>query len=224
MTPKPEARAMTKPTRARTAAQKRRDRRNARSATITLPGGEKAPQKPTGRDRRHVNQREASPMQTVLEARARRSGVKMEDVRDPLFGDDMGLCIAAMIPGQQDRANLEATYRHISASKRNWEQRIIGASPHPQSSSLPMLAEPMQTDESAAVDLRDPEERDEAARRSWEYWLEDLMALPREQRHALRGHIDGYADALWHEGELRPTRTGALAVKALQSLHERRTA
>lgn len=206
----------------RTKVKKRWGRQKAKRGKITLAGGESVPQRATGRDRRHTNQREPDARLTVAQARARRAGVDEAEAVDAIFGDDLCICIAAMVAGRQDRANLEQTYRHISASKRNWEQRIIGASPHPQSASLPMLSEPMQTDDSATVDLRDADERDVAARNSWYAWLEDLMSLPAEERHALRGHIDGYALRLWDECNMHPTRTGALAVKALQSLHDRR--
>jgi hypothetical protein len=208
--------AITKP------KKKRWGRQKAKRGQITLAGGETVAQRATGRDRRHTNQREPDARQTVAHARARRAGVDPSDAVDAIFGDDLCICIAAMVAGQQDRANLEQTYRHISASKRNWEQRIIGASPHPQSASLPMLSEPMQTDESATVDLRDADERDIAARNSWYAWMEDLMKLPGEQRHALRGWIDGYGLTLWDEANRHPTRAGALAVKALRSLHDAR--
>ena len=209
-------------TRARTAAQKRRDKRSARQATITLAGGEKAPQRPTGRDRRHINQKERNPMQTVLEARARHTGRSVEEVRDPLYGYEIGMCIAAMIPVQNERIKLESTYTHIAASKRNWQQRYAGTSSDPQSAAIAMIPEQMQTDDSATIDIRDPEEKDADAKRSWYSWLDDLMKLPADQRHALRGHIDKYALPLWNEDELRPTHTGAMAVKALQSLHAMR--
>lgn len=204
-------------TKARTAAQKRRDKRR-----ISLAGGESVPGRPAGRDRRHTNQRAENPMQTVLNARARRAGCDIRKAHDTLFGTEIGMCIAAMIPASQERSALESTYRHISAAKHNWNQRIISANPNPQAAALPMLPEPMQTDPGHSVDLRDSDERDEAARRSWLSWLDDMMRLPADQRHALRGHIDGYGAQLWHEIDARPTRTGALAVKALSSLHDMR--
>lgn len=49
-----------------------RKRRRAKRASITLPGGDIAPQRPTGRDRRHTNQPEDA-MQTVIDARAKRA-------------------------------------------------------------------------------------------------------------------------------------------------------
>jgi choline dehydrogenase-like flavoprotein len=207
-------------TKARTAAQKRAQRRKARAQAITLPGGETAPQRPTGRDRRHTNQR-ADPADAVaLAVRARLTGCSVEEARDVLAASDMGRCVRAMIPADRDRRELFGAWQAISAAKRQHDLRIIGADPNPQSAAIAMMPDAMQTDTGHSVDLRTAEERDEAARRVWYRWLELLMALPGEQRHALRGHLDGYAAPLWDADELRPTRTGALAVKALRVLHE----
>lgn len=78
----------------------------------------------------------------------------------------------------------------------------------------------METDQGHSVDLRSTEERDEAARRGWHYWLALLMELSPGERHALRGHLDGYGLDLWSEERAAPTRTGAMAVKALDKLHD----
>ena len=201
-------------TKARTKRQKRRDKR------ITLPCGESAPQRPTGRDRRHTNQPVGPADAVALHARARLTGCSVEEARDVLAASDMGRCIRSMIPSDRERRDLLGTWQAISAAKHNWNQRIISANPHPQSSALPMLPEAMQTDTGHSIDLRTADERDEAARRIWYRWLELLMDLPGEQRHALRGHLDGYAAPIWDADELRPTRTGALAVKALRVLHD----
>lgn len=48
------------------------ERKRRRAKRITLPGGETAPQRPTGRDRRHTNQAEDA-MQTVIDARVKRA-------------------------------------------------------------------------------------------------------------------------------------------------------
>ena len=208
-------------TKAKTKRQRAAQRRTARAATITLAGGEAAPQRPTGRDRRHTNQR-ADPADAVaLAVRARLTGCSVEEARDVLAASDIGRCIRAMIPADRDRRDLFSAWQAISAAKRQHDLRIIGADPNPQSAAIAMMPpEAMQTDTGHSVDLRTAEERDEAARRVWYRWLELLMGLPGEQRHALRGHLDGYAAPLWDADELRPTRTGALAVKAIKSLHD----
>ena len=205
-------------TKAKTKAQKRRNKR------ITLPGGDAVPQRPTGRDRSHTHQPEPPADLAALQARARLTGCSVEEARDILTADDIGRCIRFMRPNDRDRRNLLNTWQAISASKRNWDQRIIGAQPNPQAAAILMLPEAMQTDQSLTIDLRTAEERDEAARRSWMAWLDSLMRLPADQRHALRGHIDGYAAPLWDADALRPTRAGALAVAALSALHVARGA
>lgn len=214
---------MPKTVKARTATQKRAQRRKARAEYITLPGGETAPQRPAQGRR---SDRPSEPADALaLAVRARLTGCSLEEARDVLAANDMGRCIRAMIPenkrkpGECTRRDLLSTWQGICAAKHNWQQRITATNPNPQSASLPMLPESMQTDTGHSVDLRTTEERDEAARRVWYHWLDRLMDLPAEQRHALRGHLDGYAAPIWDADELRPTRTGALAVKALRALH-----
>ena len=201
-------------TKAKTKAQRRRTKR------ITLPGGESVPQRATGRDRSHTNQPQEAADMVVLTARARRTGCTVEEARDIIAASDMGRCIRAMIPNRQERHDLLDTWQGICAAKRNHDLRIIGRDPNPQAASIAMMPEAMQTNDSHSVDLRTAEERDDAARRIWHHWLEQLMMLPADQRHALRGHLDGYAAELWDVAHLRPTRAGALAVKALGKLHE----
>lgn len=198
-------------TKARTKGRKRRERK------ITLPGGQSVAQR-IGQGRRTDLDREPADA-VALATRARLTGCAIEDARDPLCGTDMGRCIRAMIPDRREQRDLLDTWQAISASKRNWQQRVTGTNPNPQAAAIAMLPEAMQTNDSHSVDLRTAEERDEAAKRSWMHWLAALMALPAEQRHALRGHIDGYALPIWDVDRLQPTRTGALAVKALSALH-----
>jgi hypothetical protein len=212
---------MAKPTKARTAAQKRRDKAARR---ITLAGGESVAQRPTGRDRTHTNQPAEPADRVALDARARRAGCTRDEARDPLLTDDLGLCIRFLICRERDRRDLAQTWRDLCAAKLNWNQRILCANPHPQAAAIAMLPEPMETDQSASVDLRHPDERDAAAKRIWEQWLADLMTLPAFDRHALRGAIDGYAPRLWDDRHLHPTRTGCAAVEALVALHKLRGA
>jgi hypothetical protein len=203
-------------TKAATKAKRRRRK------GITLPGGKSAPQRPTGRDRRHTNQPQEPADAVALAARARLTGCTTDEARDTLAGNDMGRCIRAMRPNPQDRRDLEAIWQGMSASWWNYSTRCLSLIPSAQSSSMPMLPEPMQTDQSLRIDPRTGEEKDEAARRVWFAWLESLMGLPAGQRHALRGHLQGYGAEVWNPDTRQPTRAGALAVAALAALHERR--
>ena len=217
-----EAETMSRPTKARTAAQKRRDRRNARFATITLPMGETAPQRPTGRDRRHINQRDQNVDKVALTARARFTGCTVEEARDVLASDDMGRCIRYMRKNPEDRRALLNVWQGISAAWANYCARCLSLTPNAQSASLPMLPEPMQTDPSARVDLRSPDEKDQAARRVWDEWNTAFNALPVECALAVAQASRCDGPPLWDTDELRPTRQGCIAVKALASLHDAR--
>lgn len=200
-------------TKARTKGRKRRERK------ITLPGGQSVAHRPTGRDRSHTNQPKEDAALVALAARARLTGCTIEEARDILASDDMGRCIRAMRPDSADRRDLLNTWQAISAAWHNYATRCLSITPGAQAAALPMLPEPMQTDPSLRVDIRSGPEKDEAARRAWFGWLEAFMDLPADQRHAVRGHLQGYAGAIWDADRLRPTMTGALAVKALAALH-----
>jgi hypothetical protein len=199
-------------TKAATRAQRRR-----RGKTIRLSGGQSAQPRATQGRRTDLD---PDPVDRVaLTARARRTGCTVEDARDILAGDDMGRCIRAMRPGNEDRRALLTVWQGISAAWHNYAARCLSLPTGAQGVSIPMLPEPMQTDPSLRVDLRTADERDEAARRVWFDRLEAIMTLPPDQRHALRGHLHGYGAALWCTDTIRPTRHGALAVAALASLH-----
>lgn len=201
-------------TKAKSKGQKRRIRK------ITLPGGESVPQRAAQGHRSDLKQEPAD--LAALRARARRTGCTVEEARDILASDDMGRCIRSMRSSNTDRRNLLTTWQAISAAWHNYATRCLSITPGAQSASLPMLPDPMQTDQSLRVDLRSADEKDAAARRVWFDWLEAMLALPADQRHAVRGHLQEYAAPVWCPNNLRPTRSGALAVAALDALHKAR--
>ncbi|WP_068305835.1 hypothetical protein [Pararhodobacter sp. CCB-MM2] len=200
-----------------TKAKSKAARRKLKRA-ITLAGGGSVPQPATQGRRADLEPKEAADV-VALTARARRTGCSVEDARDVLAGEDMGRCIMAMRPGAEDRRALLGVWQGLCASWANYCARCLSITPTPQAAALPMLPEPMQTDQSLRVDLRTGDERDEAARRVWFEWLTALMDLPPDQRHALRGHLQGYGAEVWSEEATAPTRAGALAIKALATLH-----
>lgn len=204
-------------TKARSKAKRRR-----MSKGITLPGGKAVPQRPSGRDRRHTNQPQEPADAVALASRARLTGCSVEDARDVLAGEDLGRCIRYMRPSAQERRDLLAIWQGLCAAWHNFARRCLSLPTAAQGAALPMLPDPMQTDQSLRVDLRTADERDDAARRVWYEWLEMLMDLPVGQRHALRGHLQGYGAEVWNPGARQPTRAGALAVAALAALHEQR--
>ncbi len=191
-------------------------RRRAKRTKISLPGGESAPQRPKGRDRRHTNQPEDA-MKTATEARQRVSGITdAKEARQPLCGTPMGLCIHALTTGQ-DRADLANAWAALSAAHRNYRLLIIGQTGDPQGAAIPMLPEPMETDQSLRVDLRTHEQRIEAAKRAWQDWRRKIDALPVPSlRWAISGALDGFMGegSLWRDKQ--PTTTGRVAVQALR--------
>lgn len=200
-------------TKAKTKAARRRAKRQ-----ITLAGGAVTYREPVHGPRPS----EPPADQVALRARARRTGCSVEEARDVLASEPMGRCIRAMRSGAEERRALLTAWQGLCAAWENFCARCLSLSPSPQAAALPMLPDPMQTDQSLRVDLRTPDERDEAARRVWYEWLDLFMALPSDQRHALRGHLHGYGADLWCEASRAPTRHGALAVKALDALADRR--
>jgi hypothetical protein len=199
-------------TKAKTKAQRRRRRE------ITLACGDTAPQRATQGRRNDLHSEPADKL--ALTVRARLTGCTVEEARDTIAASDMGRCIRAMIASRQERHDLFTRFQNIEAAWRNYAARCLSLTPSPQGATITMLPDNMQTDQNCRVDIRSPDERDEAARRVWFAYLEAMMTLAADQRHALRGHLQDYAAPVWDADSLQPTRTGALAVKALGKLHE----
>lgn len=200
-------------TKAATKAERRRRKRQ-----ITLAGGETRVRPAT----RGPRPAEPPADAVALAVRARRTGCTVEDARDVLAADDMGRCIRAMRSGIEDRRALLTVWQGISASWANYAARVLGKAATPQAASLPMLPEPMETDPSLRVDLRTADERDEAAIRSWDSWRDAFNALPVAESLAITGAVYNTGAVLWDADKLQPTRHGAMAVKALAMLHEKR--
>lgn len=196
-----------------------RGKRLRRRKGITLPGGKSAPRNITQGRRTDLHE----PADLVaLAVRARLTGCTVEEARDTLAGEDIGRCIRAMRPNPQDRRDLEATWKGISAAYENFVNRVLGLPVSAQAASMPMLPEPMQTDQSLRIDPRTGEEKDEAARRVWDEWGTAFNALPMEQALLISDAACHKAPLLWDSDKLLPTRCGALAVKGLASLHDAR--
>jgi hypothetical protein len=189
-------------------------RRAKKSKSITLPGGEAVPM-PKGPGRPPKE----DPMRTVIHARMRRTGIMdPAEARQPICGDDVGLCIRALTTGDE-RALLVNTWAAISAANRNYLLLIIGQTGTPQGAAIPMISEPMETDPSLRVDLRTHDARVAAARGAWEAWNGKIRTVltPNLQR-AFSGAIFGLLGdgALWRDQQ--PTTTGKVVVQALRLL------
>jgi hypothetical protein len=190
-------------------------RRAKRAKSISLPGGE-AVAAPVVQGQRPPKD---DPMRTVIHARIRRTGIMdPAEARQPICGDDMGLCLRALATGD-DRALLVNTWAAISAAHRNYRMLIIGKTGDPQGAAIPMIPDPVETDPGLRIDLRTQEARVEAAKRAWEAWSGKILSLPSPNlKWALSGALSGFLGdgALWRDQA--PTATGKVAVQALRLL------
>jgi hypothetical protein len=204
-------------TKARTKGAKRRDRRHRKNA-ITLPGGESVSQ-PATQGRRDT---EAPASEVALQARVRRIGCTAQEARDVLVADDMGLAIRAVAQGDRTRRDLLGVWNSLLTAWQAYA-RSLPIVTSPQGATLPMLPETLEVDPTLRVDLRSQDERDIAARDRWLEALAQLMALPPDQRHSLRGHLQGYGARVWDPDTRRATPAGEAAVLGLAALHRTRS-
>lgn len=203
------------------AATKAQKLRRKRARKITLPGGATVEQAPAQGRRVDLEPQEPAD-RTALAARARLAGCAAEEARDVLAADDMGRCIRYMRPDQRERRALLDVWQGISAAWANYCARVLSRQSTPQSAALPMLSESMQTDQSLRIDLRTGDEKDRAAARIWDEWRAAFKALPPDQAVTIAAAARGMSAPLWNADALRPTRHGAIAVKALAELHKAR--
>jgi len=197
-------------TKSKTAGAKRR----AKRGRITLAGGDSIDDRASQGRRRDVEQQTPPP---IFKARARQCPV---DAASTLNESDIGRCILSLTSGQEC-TELAQTWAAMSAAHRSFRMRVIGQTGNPQGAAAPMTADKMETDPSLRVDLRTPEERDDAAKRVWGEWLDRIESLPVPQMQwAIRGALDGFMGEgrLWRDGAA--TELGRAAVAGLRRVSE----
>lgn len=195
----------------------------AASKNITLAGGMVVPQRPTGRDRTQTN-RPKDAADTALNARMRQMGTTDKaQARSHLAGDEVGRCIWHHTGKLDVQDNLWGVWQAVCSARLTYRMRILGTTGQPQGAAIAMIPEPMQTDQSFAVDIRTAEERDIAAKRGDEYWASLIAALPTPQhKRSLMPAMDAVEGAMWRDAA--PTKRGLTAVQALvllAKMHER---
>lgn len=192
----------------------RKRRKNRTRAKTTLPGGEVIVN--AANDGRKPKE---NPMNVALEARLRVAGIPvtpeaLKAAVEPSYGDEVGLCINALATGDMARAMWD-TFCRLQAARRLYRMRHIGQTGDPQNSAIAMVPDAMQADPGLTIDIRTPEERDEAAKRAEAYWRGKLDKIPVPQlRMALRSAADGFNGPWWRDG--KPTRAGRWAVDGLR--------
>lgn len=153
----------------------------------------------------------------ALDARVRRGADDRDAARDPLHGSDAGRCILHLTG--KDRSAITETWASLSSAWENYCTRILGRPVGPQCSAIAMVPDKAEADPSLRIDLRTVEERDAAAKRAWQAWLDRIKALDLPQhRWAVRGAAQGFMgdEVLWQGRE--PTASGRAFVAALKLL------
>lgn len=165
----------------------------------------------TALDLRELEDRAAAVTAIAARVKAKRKRAAL----DPLLCTPIGMCIAAA----PDRQLLSEIWAALTAAHRTWRERNTGLTGDPKSAAIALQPEPMQTDPGYRVDLRTPEEKDEAARRAWGMWEARIKAIPVPQhRWAVRGALLGFTGdgALWRDR--KPTALGLAAVAGLRAM------
>ena len=165
-------------TKARTRTQKRAQRRKARETTITLPGGETAPQRPSQGQR---ERKEPADM-VALSARIRQTGMTADQARHEMAGCAVGRKL--MLDHIPDRDSLWEAVKHMRRVIVAYDRSIAAPSRHAQCLRIMLPSDRMEASASSpAPDLRDPETRDRQAQAAWaalKGWLSHADYAARE--------------------------------------------
>lgn len=200
-----------KTTKARTKASRRRKNK------ISLPKGDTANSRPTGRDRRHTNQAEDA-RTVAISARMRVHGIAADNATSPLCTDAVDRCIMALA---KDQAAVAQTWRSIITAQHNYRTRILGQTGYPKGAAIAMVPDRIDADTGHTIDVRTADEKDAAAKRAWASWEAAIKALTVPQyiwaiRNALNGGMDGEGGDVWRDGH--PTPRGRVLVDALVAI------
>lgn len=202
-------------------ADKRKKRAKRKAADIGLP--ELAPTQKRDAKRCFVDrtrQQTEDPRKTALQARVMRFGG--EDTlkgRIALSGQHSGSQIGLVMQATlkpHEIAPLWQTFQTWCVVEATYRRRYLGQADTPKGATIMTPPEPMETDKSHSVDLRDPEQKDRDAVNRWMQWQGYLGHLSAAYQRVLHDARLERAD-LWRYQ--RPTQRGLNAVEALQALH-----
>ena len=178
---------------------------------------------PNGQKRQRADSPQ-DPQKTALGARCRMFGVAdtMQNryaLSSQHSGCDLGRVMeSACEPDEVKR--LWSTWQGFCAACRTYRIRILGMTVTAKGVALAMMPEPMETDQSHSVDLRDPETRDRDATNAWIAWQGHLGHLPTRDRTLLQRCEKEESRDLWKDSGKgpAPTPAGLDTLKALRAL------
>ena len=169
-------------TRARTAAQKRRDKRIARQNMPELASTPKRDRSGCYVERTRQQAKDPHPQEVAFKARMRQTGMTAEQARHEMGGCAVGRKL--MLDHISDRADLWEAVKHMRRVVVAYDRSIGAPSRHAQCLRIMAPTEQMQADASSpAPDLREPEERDRQAQAAWmalKGWLSHADYAARE--------------------------------------------
>lgn len=164
------------------------------------------------------------PRRDALNARCIRFGLdpsarNREIVVAPWMGCDLGFVIEARTSGKDhmhQKARLWDVFSRWARAEATYRARYLGQREQPAGAALQMIPDRMETDQSATVDVRSPDDRDRDAVTGWMRWQGFLGHLSRDASTVLHHARRNDGPTLWYDGQ--PTPAGLIALAALRDL------
>lgn len=202
--------------------KRRKRNREKFEAMAGLPELEvRQPNRPKrGGDGRFTTSTAEDPRKTALQARVNQFGG--EDTikgRIALSGQHSGSQLGMVMQHAMrtdEIGPLWQTFQAWCMAEDTYRRRYLGQTEHPKGAAIKSVPDPMTTDTSHTVDLRDPEQKDRDAVNRWMQWQGYLGNLSAMEQTALHDARLDRAD-LWKDRQ--PTTRGRLAMIALKALH-----
>lgn len=160
------------------------------------------------------------PQKTALQARCRHRGADptdeaMKAAKSPLLGSDVGRCIVALHP-PDEQARLWSAFCGMCAAYERHAVLVLGVTYWPKVPQMELTPEPAEVDPDLRIDDRSPEERVRDAKEARRRWDGYLARLPGAYASALAHARLESSPTLWRDAA--PTDYGRVTVAALVAL------
>lgn len=159
-----------------------------RRAKKAMPELASAPRRKTrGRQRMAEIKADPEAERTVLEARARQSGLQpkeLTEMRDPALGEAAGRAIHAVHKGEAAK-RLWSVYTGFTSAEATYAKHYLGLRLHANTAKLEMMVERIETRADDKPDFRTEEERSRDASNNWMRWRGLIMHLPSVQQSVI---------------------------------------
>lgn len=161
------------------------------------------------------------PRKTALQARCRHfGGEDTKAGRLAMSGQHSGSQIGMVMQAHLSVAKISPlwqTFQSWCAAEATYRRRYIGQSEHPKAPAMAMTRDPVETDASHSVDLRDSDQKDRDAVNNWMRWQGYLGHLSSADQTALH---DARLERVELWKDQKATARGVAALTALGRLHQ----